>query len=150
MSSPFAALGGVLQIVRGIRGWSVETAAREAHMGHMTWRRIEDGQPVREKTYGQVEACLGLGSGLIRRALTSPSTMIVLANDLGIDVSSVEQGLLTEGGFLDQLARTVTERKDAKPSALTDPETDDVAAALREIADAMRTGLGQIAEAMRR
>lgn len=58
-----SALAAVVRAARAKAGWSVETAAEHAGVGHMTWRRIEAGQKVHPKTYAAVDTAFGLTSG---------------------------------------------------------------------------------------
>lgn len=84
------AVGGVLQIKRAAEGWSVEQAAVHAGIGHMTWRRIEDGYAVRNKTYASVDQLLGLSIGAVKRALGDDLLVAALARDVaGEDISEV-------------------------------------------------------------
>lgn len=84
------ALGGVLQIKRATEGWSVEKAAANAGVGHMTWRRVEDGYGVRNKTYAAVDQLLELPIGTVKRALGDDLLMVALARDIaGADTSDV-------------------------------------------------------------
>lgn len=87
-----AALGSVLQLARAGRGWSVETAAKEAGLGHMTWRRIEEGSPVRVSTYSAVERLFELPVGTLRRALGDEAQLAALARRFGLDVPEAEAG----------------------------------------------------------
>jgi transcriptional regulator with XRE-family HTH domain len=73
------ALGGVLQLLRDARGWSVEAAAREVRMGHMTWRRVEDGFAVRRRTYATLDGLLEVPLGTVQRALNDDPMMLQLA-----------------------------------------------------------------------
>lgn len=82
------ALGGVLQLLRTRENWSVETAAQRAGIGHMTWRRAEDGFTVRRRTYAALDAVLGLPLGTVSRALNDDRLMVELAS-LVIDTSNV-------------------------------------------------------------
>lgn len=73
------ALGGVLQLLRDRHGWSVEAAAHRAGVGHMTWRRAEDGFRVRRATYSKLDRLLELPIGTIGRALNDDRLMVELA-----------------------------------------------------------------------
>lgn len=79
------ALAGMLQTVRARRGWSVETAAAHAGIGHMTWRRAEQGVPSRLKTYAALDRLFGLPPGAVNRATRSDEHMVALAGALDID-----------------------------------------------------------------
>lgn len=80
------ALGGVLQILRASKGWSVEQAAVHAGLGHMTWRRMEDGFTVRNKTYAAVDELFDLPFGTVKRALADDMLMLDLIERVGVEV----------------------------------------------------------------
>jgi transcriptional regulator with XRE-family HTH domain len=85
-----SALGGILRVWRAAQGLSAEALAARVGLGHMTLRRIEDGHPVRPKSYRLVEEHVGLPTGLIFRALKDNDALIELAGHLGIDTSDTE------------------------------------------------------------
>lgn len=82
------ALGGLLATYRTRKGLSVERAAVEAGLGHMTWRRAEDGAPVRRKTYAALDTVLGVPVGTVQRALNDDLLMVDLMMTTGEPVSS--------------------------------------------------------------
>jgi hypothetical protein len=73
------ALGGVLNLWRLSRGYSIERAASEVKLGHMTWRRAEDGFVVRRRTYAALDELLEVGLGTVQRALNDDALMVELA-----------------------------------------------------------------------
>lgn len=79
-----SALGALIRIRRGHEGISVETLADRAHLGHTTLRRMEEGHPVRTKSYAALETALGLPVGMVSRALTDEAVMVELAQHLGV------------------------------------------------------------------
>lgn len=87
------ALGGVLQVVRAHKGWSVETAAAETGLGHMTWRRLEAGVKVRNGTYAALDRLFHLHPGTVLQALGDDERMVDLAFRLGVDTAGVMEGL---------------------------------------------------------
>lgn len=97
------ALGGVLQLLRASRGWSVEQAAVHAGLGHMTWRRMEDGFTVRNKTYAAVDSLFELPFGTTKRALADDLLMVQLIARVGID--TVEVTTSTAAPFVERFAR---------------------------------------------
>lgn len=84
------ALAGLLQVIRAQRGWSVEQAAVQAGIGHMTWRRAEHGIASRMKTYTAIDGLLELPAGTVNRATRSDDLMVDLARHVGVDVSDVD------------------------------------------------------------
>lgn len=97
------ALGGVLQTLRTARGWSVEQAAVHAGLGHMTWRRMEDGFNVRAKTYAAVDTLFELPFGTVKRALNDDLLMVQLIGRVGVDTSEVSTSSAPR--FVDTFAR---------------------------------------------
>lgn len=97
------ALGGVLQTLRAREGWSVEQAAVHAGIGHMTWRRVEDGYTVRTKTYAALDRLLGLPFGTTRRATGDDRVLVELMGHVGVDVSNVAPA--TAEAFVEQFAQ---------------------------------------------
>lgn len=77
------AVGRLVRTARASRGWSVEQAAAQARLGHMTWRRIEDGARVRPGSYAAVDEVFGLPSGSFMAAADGGSTTS-LADKLGV------------------------------------------------------------------
>lgn len=82
------ALGSFLRHWRAAQDLSVEAMAERAGLGHMTWRRLEDGHAVRAQTYITVETVTGLPAGLVSRALRDDAALIEVAQQLGIEVST--------------------------------------------------------------
>lgn len=81
------ALSGMLQVVRARHGWSVEQAAIRAGVGHMTWRRAEQGVPSRLKTYATMDRLFELPAGTINRAVRNDELLVELAGRIGVDVT---------------------------------------------------------------
>lgn len=71
-------LGQLLTAVRARHGWSVEAAAKVAGIGHMTWRRVESGQPVRLRTFAAIDRLLERPAGTVLTALRSDEHMAEL------------------------------------------------------------------------
>lgn len=87
------AVAECLQIARGHNGWSIETAAKEAKIGHMTWRRVEDGDKVRPKTYAALDKLFGLPPGSVVRATNDDGALVAFADAVGVDTRAIEQDL---------------------------------------------------------
>lgn len=102
------ALGGVLQTLRAGKGWSVEQAAVHAGLGHMTWRRMEDGFNVRAKTYAAVDTLFDLPFGTVRRALNDDLLMVQLIAGVGVDTGEVTTA--SAPAFVDTFARQTLSR----------------------------------------
>lgn len=79
------ALGGALQIVRARNVWSVNDAASAAQIAPMTWRRMEDGLDVRQRTHVAVDKLLDLPFGTVKRALNDDALMVQLVTVCGAD-----------------------------------------------------------------
>lgn len=84
-----AVLGGVLQLVRGTRGWAVNDAASHAGIAPMTWRRLEEGLDVRRRSLAALDHLLGEPVGGVQRALDDDLVMLALAGRYGVDVNAV-------------------------------------------------------------
>lgn len=98
------ALGGALQIHRTAKGWSVEQAAVHAGLGHMTFRRLQDGYGVRNRTYGAIDALLELQPGTVKRALGDDLVMATLIRDIaGVDTKDVTTG--NAAAFVERFAK---------------------------------------------
>lgn len=84
MTTPRAtALGATVRAVRGKNGWSVESASERAGIGHMTWRRIEDGYPVRAKSYAALDLLFEQSAGTFGAAARD-GVSEALARSLGV------------------------------------------------------------------
>lgn len=90
------ALGGLLQVVRAQRRWSIEVAAANAGIGHMTWRRAEQGAASRLRTYAALDRLLGLQPGTVQFAVRDDALMVDLADRLGVDVTDAHNMGATE------------------------------------------------------
>jgi hypothetical protein len=84
-----AALGGILQIVRARRGWKILTAATETGIAPMTWRRLESGLPVRERSLAALDPLLDCSPGMVKRTLGDDALMLQLIAWAGVDTSDV-------------------------------------------------------------
>jgi DNA-binding XRE family transcriptional regulator len=52
---------------RNERGWTKEEAGRKAGISSITWKRVEDGEKVRETTYRAMESAFGWTVGSVDR-----------------------------------------------------------------------------------
>lgn len=95
-----AALGAFLQIARSMDNLSAEAMAVRAGLGHMTWRRLEEGHVVRPQSYAAVEEVFKLPSGTLRAALNDDESLVALAQALGVDTSAAKQGTTPAADFL--------------------------------------------------
>lgn len=89
-----SALGGILRVWRAAQGLSLEALAARVGLGQMTLRRMEDGHPVRPKSYRLLEEHVGLPTGLIFRALKENEALIELAGHLSINTSDANNSSL--------------------------------------------------------
>lgn len=80
------ALAAIVKIARSRDGKSIETSAKEAGVGHMTWRRLEEGNPVRAQTYAALDKVYELPSGTVLRAVRSDEGIVELANHFAIGI----------------------------------------------------------------
>jgi len=106
------ALGGALQLVRASNGWTVLDAAHHAKLAPMTVRRIEDGLPVRDRSYAALDGLLGLVPGTVKRALADDRVMT------GLIKTATGQDVTVVGGlapFADQ-TRTNSPRQQRESS----------------------------------
>lgn len=83
------ALGGALQLVRTRNGWNVTQAASHAGLAPMTVRRVEDGLPVRERSYAALDRLLDLSFGTVKRALADDMLMVEVVKLAGVDTRRV-------------------------------------------------------------
>ncbi|MDN5929506.1 MAG: hypothetical protein L0I24_00310 [Pseudonocardia sp.] len=83
------ALGGALQLIRTRNGWSVNDAADAAKIAPMTWRRMEDGLDVRERSHAALDLVLDLPFGSVKRALADDLLMVEFVKMAGVDVRHV-------------------------------------------------------------
>jgi len=77
------ALGGVLQYLRAKNVWSVNDAASHAGIAPMTWRRLEDGLDVRQRTHVAIDKLLHAPFGTVKRALGDDWLMYHFLRDHG-------------------------------------------------------------------
>lgn len=114
------ALGGILQQIRARNVWSVNDAASHASIAPMTWRRMEDGLDVRQRTHVAVDRLLDLPFGTVKRALSDDRAMVELVMAHGgavIDARNAHDA----AGLLDEFAeRTLTgSPRQAREGSLT-------------------------------
>lgn len=138
------AIGASVRLARLEYGWSIELASEKACIAHVTWRRVEDGKPVRAGTYQTLDRFFGLAPGSFQRATTDDQHVVDLHHALNTMAYVGE----SPGEVTDRLARThkvgavhlgsATERADHAPAEDTHPEEHrDVAAGLFALADAV-------------
>lgn len=96
------ALGACVQLTRTRRKLSVEKIAEEAGIGHVTWRRVEDGKTVRVATYANLDSYFQLPPGSMQRAAVDDSHLVGLAQLLDI----AHAGDTPPDKFVLSLART--------------------------------------------
>src|SRR5690348_4837197 len=92
-------LASAVKDARLERGWSVEEAARRADMSRITWKRIEDGQPVRDTSRRTVEKLLGIAD-------ERPSVLDVAAGiaEISSDDLNPELSDYTDQELLDEIS----------------------------------------------
>lgn len=95
-------LGGILQVIRARRAWSVNDGASHAGIAPMTWRRVEEGLDVRQRTLTALDGLLGQPFGTVRRALDDDLAMVQLVRFADIDTEGVD--VADPAGFLAALA----------------------------------------------
>lgn len=101
-------MGAIVRVARGKQGWSVEDAAQKANLGHMTWRRVEDGHQVRGKTYAALDDIFSLPTGITSRAIADDEQVVELARRIGIDTEAVDGGEQSAYDFMMAMARVGT------------------------------------------
>lgn len=99
------AVGAIIRVARGKQGWSVEEAAKQADLGHMTWRRVEDGDFVRGKTYAALDDVFSLPTGTTSRAVSDDNQVVELARRIGLDTAAVDTGDQSAYDFMRSIAR---------------------------------------------
>jgi transcriptional regulator with XRE-family HTH domain len=109
------ALGGVLQLLRTQKGWSVEQAAHQAGLGHMTWRRVEDGFAVRRRTYAALDTILSLPVGTVQRALNDDTLMLSLLGQV-VEVHPLDAD--DAAGYVERFAHQTLSGSPRQTSAL--------------------------------
>lgn len=112
------ALGGVLQLTRSRHQWTVAEAAAEAQIAPMTWRRVEEGLVVRERTHSALDRMFGLSPGTVKRALADDLVMVDVVKLAGVDARHVAAD--NAGGFLEDFAAQTlahTPRQDRQEGA---------------------------------
>ncbi|MGH2618600.1 MAG: helix-turn-helix domain-containing protein, partial [Thermomicrobiales bacterium] len=80
------ALAAIVKIVRTKEGKSIEAAAKEAGVGHMTWRRLEEGNTVRAQTYAALDRAYSLPPGTALRAVNTDEGIVNLATHFAIGI----------------------------------------------------------------
>lgn len=112
------ALGGAVQLVRASNGWTVLDAAHHAKLAPMTFRRIEDGLPVREKSYAALDKLLDLAPGTVKRALADDRVMT------GLVQTVTRQDVVAAGGLAAFAGQTRTNSpRQAREWPVVTPET---------------------------
>src|SRR4051794_8943980 len=106
-----AAVAALLQIARGRRRWSAESAAKHAGMAHSTWRRVEDGFTVQARTYAAIETALDLPPGTLTTALADANGVVELARRLDVDTSVVTEGRQSAEEFAATYSRVDTSNR---------------------------------------
>lgn len=96
------ALGGAIQLVRTRNGWNVTEAAANAGLAPMTWRRVEDGLDVRERSHAALDRVLKVAFGTVKRALADDVQMLELLKLTGVDTRHVASDNAAE--FLEAFA----------------------------------------------
>jgi DNA-binding XRE family transcriptional regulator len=71
-------LGQRVEQERVSRGWGKEQAAREAGISSITWKRIEDGQPVQDMKRRAVEITLGWEYGSMDRVMEGREPVVMV------------------------------------------------------------------------
>lgn len=122
------ALGGVLQLIRARNKWKVADAASHASIASMTWRRVEDGMPVRERSHAALDRLLDLPFGSVKRALNDDLLMVDIVRLAGVDARHVAADNAADflARFADQM-RTGSPRQErtaAPPAAPTRPASE--------------------------
>lgn len=117
------ALAGLLQTVRAQHGWSVETAAVHAGIGHMTWRRAEQGVPGRIKTYAALDRLFDLPPGTVNRATRNDEMLVELAQHLGVDTTRAKNVTATD--WVEKFAEQSAARLPAGRVATRAQSTED-------------------------
>ncbi|MFB7617789.1 helix-turn-helix domain-containing protein [Kitasatospora sp. NPDC056181] len=72
-------LAGAVQRRRAELRLSKDECARRASMSITTWRRVEDGDPVRDTTYARVDEVLGWELGASARIIDDPTAEPMLS-----------------------------------------------------------------------
>jgi hypothetical protein len=100
------ALGACLQIERARRRLSIENIAKDAKLGHVTWRRVEDGKKVRSSTYAALDEFFELPSGTMQRATAADEDLMVVAKSMNVGIAVANHEKLSPHQFVDRLARS--------------------------------------------
>lgn len=100
------AIGVCVQVQRARKRLSIESISAEAQLGHVTWRRVEDGKKVRTSTYAALDEYFGLPAGMSERAMISDENAVYFANAMGVGIMENEHEHLPPDEFVDQLARS--------------------------------------------
>ncbi len=108
-------LAGIVQALRRRHNWTVNDAASAASIAPMTWRRLEDGLDVRQRTLTALDSLLGQQFGTVRRALDDDLVMLELAQLADVDVAGVKPDGVSV--YLDDLAERFRTGSPAPSSA---------------------------------
>lgn len=114
------ALGGALQMIRAKNVWSVSDAASKASIAPMTWRRMEDGLDVRQRTHVAIDRLLELPFGSVKRALADDFLMVQVLGATGVETSYVSEATAPQflASFADR-TRAVNSRPVREPFWIT-------------------------------
>lgn len=100
------AIGACVQVARARKKLSIEHISEEAKLGHVTWRRVEDGKKVRTSTYAALDEYFGLPVGSTEQAMTNDENLVRFANSMGVGIMEAEHENLAPDQFVDQLAKS--------------------------------------------
>lgn len=78
--TPAEVIGSAIRTHRWHQGWTIEGTADAAGLSHVTWRRLERGQGVRQHTLTKLEDFYDLERGLLSRALNDLPVAKLLAD----------------------------------------------------------------------
>ncbi|WP_154021767.1 hypothetical protein [Mycobacteroides abscessus] len=74
-------IGGAVMQARIERGWGKEAAARNAGINSITWKRVEDGLPVRDTSLRAIEKALGWTTSFTARLADDANAETMLTRD---------------------------------------------------------------------
>lgn len=132
------ALGGALRLLRSHRRWSVQDAAAATGIAPMTWRRVEHGLDVRERTHTALDGLLGRGPGVVARALADDVLMVELVGALGVVVVDGVEDRDAAAFLATFVARLAAGGVDTRPMVRVDGMTELELAT--RLVESLRTG----------
>lgn len=100
------AVGQLVRLGRSDRKLSVENIAAAAGIGHVTWRRVEDGKQARSSTYGALDQYFELARGCIERAVANDTNVTILAKAMGFVDPDAQTDPPADSRFVEELARS--------------------------------------------